>query len=230
MWRSAGYVKELKGDYRLILPDARGHGDSDKPHDIQAYTPELMTGDVIAVLNDLDIEKTNYYGYSMGGRIGFQLIKHHPSRFNSLILGGTSPYTPQSEAKKQFKKTTTRIRLGAVKGPESVIAFREKTLGRIESDEGKRRIRSNDYKALYALSQNHAKWSSIGDVLSRISVPCLLYAGEGDANYDGAKEAAKHIADARFISLSGLDHGGAFFNARDLIIPHVKRFLSRVTS
>lgn len=31
-WRLYGYVKELKGDYRLILLDPRGHGDSDKPH------------------------------------------------------------------------------------------------------------------------------------------------------------------------------------------------------
>lgn len=34
--RTLGYVKELKGGYRLILPDARGHGDSEKPHDIHA--------------------------------------------------------------------------------------------------------------------------------------------------------------------------------------------------
>jgi pimeloyl-ACP methyl ester carboxylesterase len=230
MWKSSGYVNELKGDYQLILTDARGCGYSEKPHDIQAYSPELMTGDIVAVLNNLGVEKANFWGYSMGGIIGYQLIKHHPSRFNSLILGGMSPYPFQSEAKKQFDKTTTRIRLGAEKGPEAVIVFREKTLGRVESDEGKQRIRGNDYKALYALSQNHAKWPSTGDLLSGISVPCLLYAGERDAFFDGAKEAAKHIPNASFISLSGLDHGGAFFSARDLILPHVKRFLSRVTS
>jgi pimeloyl-ACP methyl ester carboxylesterase len=230
IWWSLGYVKELKGDYRLILPDARGCGNSDKPHDIQAYSPELTTGDIVAVLNDLGIKKANYWGYSMGGGIGFQLIRHHPSRFSSYILGGFSPYPRRSETEKQmWNNTSARIRLGAEKGPEAVIAFREKTLGRVESDEGKRRIRSNDYKALNALRQNLTKWPSSGDLLSRISVPCLLYAGERDPRYNGVKEAAKHIPDASFISLSGLDHGRAVFLGLDLILPHVKRFLSRVT-
>lgn len=45
----------------------------------------------------------------------------------------------------------TSLRLGAEKGPEAVIAFREKTLGRAELDEYKRRISGNDYNALYEL-------------------------------------------------------------------------------
>ncbi|MCJ7608517.1 alpha/beta hydrolase [Candidatus Bathyarchaeota archaeon] len=99
-WRLFGYVKELSGDYGLILVDARGHGDSEKPHDPQAYSAELMTGDIVAVMDDLGIEKANYWGYSMGGKIGFELTRHHPSRFTSYIIGGMSPYPPISEAEK----------------------------------------------------------------------------------------------------------------------------------
>jgi pimeloyl-ACP methyl ester carboxylesterase len=36
-WYEFGYVDALKRDYRLILVDARGHGQSDKPHDPNAY-------------------------------------------------------------------------------------------------------------------------------------------------------------------------------------------------
>ena len=36
-WRDTGYVAGLVEDYRLILIDARGHGESDKPHDQEAY-------------------------------------------------------------------------------------------------------------------------------------------------------------------------------------------------
>jgi pimeloyl-ACP methyl ester carboxylesterase len=233
MWRSFGYVKELKGDYRLILLDARSHGDSDKPHDPQAYTPELMTGDVVAVLNDLSVEKANYWGYSMGGGIGFQLTRYHPSRFNSYILGGQTPYQ-FSEAHKQLPNLIdTMLKLGIEKGPEAAIAFREKTLGPVESDEIKQRMRNNDYKALYILGQTRA-WHirsdrhTTDDMLSRIAAPCLLYAGERDAEYDGMKEAAKHIPDASFISIPGLNHLETYERS-DPILPHVKRFLSRVT-
>lgn len=234
-WRLYGYVKELKGDYRLILLDPRGHGDSDKPHDPKAYTPELMTGDIVAVLNDLGVEKANYWGYSMGGGLGYQLTRYHPSRFNSYILGGQTPY-PLSEAQKQtVNLLETMLSLGVEKGPEAVIVFLEKTLGRSYLAHEKERIRDNDYKALYILWQTRA-WhmqsdkSTTDDLFSRITTPCLLYAGERDVEYDGMKEATKHIPDSRFISLPSLDHGGAFFLGRDLILPHVKSFLARVTS
>jgi len=71
---------------------------------------------------------------------------------SSYILGGLHPYPLPSAVEKQDKNyALTSLRLGAEKGPEAVIAFREKTLGRAESDEGKRRIRGNDYNALHEL-------------------------------------------------------------------------------
>jgi pimeloyl-ACP methyl ester carboxylesterase len=229
-WRLYGYTGELNVDYQLILVDPRGHGDSEKPHDPKSYNPELMTGDVVAVLNDLGVEKANYWGYSMGGRIGFQLSRYHPSRFSSYILGGMSPYPRRSETEKQaFNRGNTMLRLGVEKGPEAVIAFFEKMRDRSYLVEEKERIRSNDYKALYALRQNISKWPSTSDLLSRISVPCLLYAGEKDLGYDGVKEAAKQIPNASVISIPDLAHSPVYERS-EFILPHAKRFLSRVTS
>jgi pimeloyl-ACP methyl ester carboxylesterase len=85
-------------------------------------------------------------------------------------------------------------------------------------------------RPLYALWQRGlSDWPAADDLLSLIAAPCLLYAGELDAGYDGVKEAAKHIPDASFISIPGLAHSEAFERS-DPILPHVKRFLSRVTS
>ena len=69
------------------------------------------------------------------------------------------------------------------------------------------------------------------DILSSISVPCFLYAGDQDFVHDDMKQAATVIPHARFVSLPGLDHGTAIFSphGRDSIIPHVKQFLSRVS-
>ena len=36
-WGMSGYVDVLKGDYKLIMIDARGHGESDKPYDADVY-------------------------------------------------------------------------------------------------------------------------------------------------------------------------------------------------
>ena len=85
-WRAQGYVDELKGNNQLILMDARGHGKSDKPHEIDAYDSEKRVGDVMAVLDALKIDSANYLGYSMGGRLGYEIAKYPASRVNSLII------------------------------------------------------------------------------------------------------------------------------------------------
>ena len=45
-------------------------GASDKSHDVADYDPKLMVEDVVAILDDLKINKAHYFGYSMGGMIG----------------------------------------------------------------------------------------------------------------------------------------------------------------
>jgi pimeloyl-ACP methyl ester carboxylesterase len=90
-WYERGYVDALKQRYHLILVDARGHHLSDKPHDADAYATEIHVADVLAVLDDLDIRRAHYYGYSMGGWIGFGLAQHAPHRMGSMIFGGASP-------------------------------------------------------------------------------------------------------------------------------------------
>ena len=127
----------------------------------------------------------------------------------------------------------TMIRLAAEQGPEAVVSFREKALGRTLSAEEKKSILDNDYKALYAFRQNRSNWhtainQSTNDLLSSITVPCLLYAGECCPCHEGAKEAAKHIHQGSFMSFPGLDHYQGFMRS-NLVLPHVKKFLTSVT-
>ncbi len=93
LWTGFGYVDMLKEQYMVILMDLRGHGKSDKLYEPNQYEYRLMTSDVIAVLDDLAIDKAHYWGWSMGGYIAFALAKHYPQRVHSLIIGGTVPYS-----------------------------------------------------------------------------------------------------------------------------------------
>jgi pimeloyl-ACP methyl ester carboxylesterase len=89
-WYELGYVEALKGMHRLILVDARGHGTSDKPHVTSAYAKERQAADVVAVLEELKVQRADYWGYSMGGRIGFALAQYAPERFRCFVIGGAA--------------------------------------------------------------------------------------------------------------------------------------------
>ena len=98
-WSNYGYVDSLKQDYQLVLFDTRGHGKSDKPHEVSDYGLNCAD-DVIAILDTLGIQKAHYLGYSMGGWIGYKLALHYADRFFSFCIGGMSPYeTPEEHVK-----------------------------------------------------------------------------------------------------------------------------------
>jgi len=49
---------------------------------------KCMVGDVVAILDDLGIDKAIFWGYSMGGSVGLATGKYAPERFSALIIGG----------------------------------------------------------------------------------------------------------------------------------------------
>lgn len=75
-----------------VTIDYRGTGDSDRPD--EPYSTRGFAADVIAVLDDLGVERADVYGTSMGGRVAQWLAADHPHRVRSLVLGCTSPGGP----------------------------------------------------------------------------------------------------------------------------------------
>jgi 3-oxoadipate enol-lactonase len=80
--------------FRLVLLDNRGVGESDAP--AGPYTVAQMAADVVAVLDDAGIGRTNLFGVSLGGYIAQELTLGHPERVAKLILASTAPGGPQA--------------------------------------------------------------------------------------------------------------------------------------
>lgn len=80
-------IPALAPHYRVLAPDARGHGRSPKPPG--PYSITQMTADVAALLDDLQIASMHVVGLSMGGCIAQQLALSHPNRVRSLALVNT---------------------------------------------------------------------------------------------------------------------------------------------
>jgi 3-oxoadipate enol-lactonase len=78
--------------FRVIRYDRRGHGKSGVPSG--PYSMERFGRDVLAILDDLNIEKVHWCGLSMGGMVGQWLGANAPTRVDKLILSNTSCYYP----------------------------------------------------------------------------------------------------------------------------------------
>lgn len=80
---------DFEREFRTVTFDYRGTGGSDKPD--EPYTTRGFAADVLAVLDELGVEKAHVYGTSMGGRVAQWLAADHPERVGSLVLGCSSP-------------------------------------------------------------------------------------------------------------------------------------------
>jgi 3-oxoadipate enol-lactonase len=83
MWRPL--VERLQDRYWVIVPDLRGHGTTPEPPEEFAHVD-----DVLAVLDDLKIERTPVVGCSFGGRVALQLATAAPERVSALVLLASS--------------------------------------------------------------------------------------------------------------------------------------------
>ena len=219
-WRDAGYPQALRNDYQLILIDARGHGHSDKPHEPKAYFGKLMVEDVVAVLDDLNVSKASYWGYSMGGLIGYSVARYAPERFSALILGGISPYISREDVAEQISQLLEA-------GMEAVIAILEEATGQPLPPENKARLLANDVPAITSSLQLFRTSYDVVDIVPTIGLPCLVYVGEADPFYDSTKECAGQMPNATFVSLPDLKHEEGFARS-DLVLPHATKFLKEV--
>lgn len=84
-------LREFKNLYNVLLIDLRGHGRS-KNHltlkNLPKYTFDVVTNDIIEVLDHLKIKESHFVGISLGTILIRQLAENQPKRVKSMILGG----------------------------------------------------------------------------------------------------------------------------------------------
>jgi pimeloyl-ACP methyl ester carboxylesterase len=88
-----GWIPVLSRRYRVLRPDIRGCGSSGDPGADYIFTVDDMVSDLIAVLDDLGIDRIHHIGESTGGVVGAVAAARHPDRFCSLALVST-PIAP----------------------------------------------------------------------------------------------------------------------------------------
>jgi 2-succinyl-6-hydroxy-2,4-cyclohexadiene-1-carboxylate synthase len=80
----------------VVTFDHRGHGESDKPAAVEAYTLDRLAADTLAVADALSFDRFTLLGHSMGGMVARRLTLARPERVGALVLMDTSPGMPPS--------------------------------------------------------------------------------------------------------------------------------------
>jgi len=82
-------IKEFKKHFNLLFIDLRDHGGSaNYEPEMLTYTPEVLSKDVVKVLDSLSIEKAHFAGISLGSVVLHAMHIYAPGRIKSMILGG----------------------------------------------------------------------------------------------------------------------------------------------
>ncbi|MFY0989577.1 alpha/beta fold hydrolase [Halomonas sp. C05BenzN] len=193
-WYEAGWVARLERHFRLIMIDARGHGDSDKPHAPEAYALAHRVADVVAVLDALGLERVHCLGYSMGGWIGLGLAQAAPHRLLSLSLGGIHPYGQDMGPYRQ----------GIAGGMAAWADVLRQAAGPRLTEAGVQRFLRNDPLAL-AAAVAHDRPPLEGP-WGQLRCPCLLFAGSNDPLLPQIERFHDELNDARLVRLPQANH------------------------
>ncbi|MFP6581201.1 MAG: alpha/beta fold hydrolase [Candidatus Hydrogenedentota bacterium] len=89
MWQ--GQIELLSRDHKLIVWDMRGHGRSDYPEDLSAYTDAHTVAHMAAILDAEGVERATIGGLSLGGYMSLAFHDEHPARVSALMIIDSGP-------------------------------------------------------------------------------------------------------------------------------------------
>lgn len=89
-WREL--VPLLGGELRMVMPDQRGFGESDRPQEVEAYKTETLVADLFALADALGIDRFALVGHDWGGAIAWAAtIKGDPRIARLGIINSPHP-------------------------------------------------------------------------------------------------------------------------------------------
>lgn len=194
-WLRPGHAAELAArGCRVILPDLRGHGESDRPQDAASYPWDVLTDDGLALVEHLGLTDYDLGGYSIGGRTTVRMLARGATPGRAVVAGqGLRSVTKVSRSGAgHFHGVLTGLGTFAPGSPEWRT---EQTLRRLDGD---------PVALLHCLG---AFAETPREELACLTTPALVVRGEDDDAADGEALAAA-LPYGRFVAVPG-DHDTA---------------------
>lgn len=209
-------VPVLSREYRFVIYDARGHGQSESPPSADQYSADIVVEDLYQLLGILEIEKAVVGGLSMGGYQSLRFYLYHPQMVTALILMDSGPgYRNPTHRDEWNRQQEERANLLETRGIEALAGDAAGTI--------RRDIMLNQnpiglaHMARKVVAQ-HDSW--VIENLGEIRVPTLVLVGENDVAFLAAAQymaraipGAQHVVIPEAGHASNLDNTEAFNRA-----------------
>lgn len=203
----AGEVRALRGRFRVVSFDARGHGASGTPDG--PWTVASLGGDLLGLLDALEVGRASICGLSLGAMAAMWVASHAPERVDRLVLascapelGPAAPWLERAARVRQKGASSLFPELAARWFTPSFAPRNAALLARVEemvascSDEG------------YARCCEAVAAADLSADVASIRAPTLLVAGAADPVTPPSRmlSLSLEIPGATFVVLPGAAH------------------------
>ena len=196
-WVAPGVVAALVAEGRRVVAlDARGHGQSGKPHDPDAYADHAMENDLAGLFDHLGLADVDLVGYSMGAIVSAHFTPTD-DRVRSLILGGIGGAVTRGRPRSRSEGLADAL---TAEDPASVTDPTGRAFRAFADSTGA------DRHALAAIARSGTHDDP--PPLGAISVPTLVLVGSGDTLVGDPRQLAEAVKGAQCTVIGG-DHLGA---------------------
>jgi len=208
---------------RVIVPDQRGHGRSDRA---THYSMDAMAGDVIELMDALDVPTATVVGHSMGSFVARRAALLAPDRVRRLLLVGAGP-SSRNEAVLEVQQAAN-----ALQDPVDAAFVRDFQYSTVHQPVPREFM---EQVIAESLTLDAATWKAVIAGLvaytpgeSAIRAPTLVLGGDKDAVFpvDEQRALARRIDGATVEILEGLGHAPHWEDPKRFVGPLI-RFLYR---
>jgi pimeloyl-ACP methyl ester carboxylesterase len=217
--------------FRAIRFDWRGQGESEITD--KGYDPWDLARDVLAIADELGLDRFHYVGHAMGGYVGMRLGILEPDRLGTLTLIGTTAQAEDNAG--QYKLLMGALKLfgyGPLVGRLLPTFFSKEFASKAEFSAQRDRmsevIKSNPKAGALAAGKGIFERDDLRGQLHEIGPPCLFITGSRDKPHppEHVYEAAERIVRAETEILQGIGHTPPV-EAPDVTNPLIVRHLQR---
>lgn len=226
-----GFTAAAAGAFRVIRPDFRGQGRS-APADAEIIEVDTWAADVIALIEELGLDRPHLLVQSMGGDVGLRVAHQRPDLVRSIGMLGSSARSEPADQLGEFREWVGKIAETGFQGDElkmtMEIMFGATTRGNPAKHDivelWRERIAALPTALVPAISGVIERPSAV-ELLPEIELPVLVISGDEDIARppEWAQEVADGLPQAELWSLQGVGHS-PILEVPEVVLPRLLEF------